>query len=78
MQPLLDAVVDYLPSPLDVDPPVAHSGNEKAVVLPKASAPLVALAFKVSHDKHRGPIVYFESMLGRCWQRQRCTTLVAL
>jgi len=48
VQPLLDAVVDYLPSPLDRGPQVA--GDE--VREPSEDAPLAALCFKVVHDDH--------------------------
>jgi elongation factor G len=51
MEPLLDAVVDYLPSPLDLPPTVGHDVHDAAKVLhraPRADEPLAALAFKVS------------------------------
>ncbi len=50
IQPLLDAIIDYLPSPLDV-PPIQgeHPETGEAVACPPAdSAPLAALIFKVS------------------------------
>ncbi len=55
VHPLLDAVVDYLPSPLDV-PPVhgVKPGTEEVIVLlPQDNAPLGALAFKVQMDEGR-------------------------
>ena len=55
VQPLLDAVCDYLPSPLDV-PPVEGTipGTEEKVVRPPDdAAPLAALAFKVAMDEGR-------------------------
>jgi elongation factor G len=50
IQPLLDAVVDYLPSPLDVPPVKAVKPNSEEVVerAPEDKAPLAALAFKVA------------------------------
>jgi elongation factor G len=60
VQPLLDAVIDYLPSPLDV-PPVegVHPVTEETVTL-KAdpSSPTAALAFKVAVDQYVGRLVY--------------------
>jgi elongation factor G len=50
IQPLLDAVCDYLPSPLDVPPVTGHDPNSgKAIALPpEEGAPFSALVFKVS------------------------------
>ncbi|TFH07362.1 MAG: elongation factor G [Candidatus Atribacteria bacterium] len=57
---LLDAVVDYLPSPLDL-PPVIGTCTESDLELlrkPQDTAPLAALAFKVQADKHMGKLTY--------------------
>ena len=57
---LLDAVVDYLPSPVDL-PPVIGACTESDCELirrPKNDAPLAALAFKVQADKHMGKLTY--------------------
>ncbi len=53
--PLLDAVVDYLPSPLDVPPVVGTNPNtnEKEERPPDPKAPLCALVFKVAMDEGR-------------------------
>ncbi len=60
VQPLLDAVVDYLPSPLDVPPvqgrhPVT---GEAATRRADDEEPLAALAFKVAADRNVGQLVY--------------------
>src|SRR3989442_4935351 len=60
VQTLLDAVVDYLPSPLDI-PPVEginpKSGN-KETRPPDASAPFSGLVFKIMADKHLGQLSF--------------------
>ncbi|KAA8907439.1 P-loop containing nucleoside triphosphate hydrolase protein [Sphaerosporella brunnea] len=58
VQPLLDAVVDYLPSPLDRPPTdITHSGNQRGVLDLDANR-TCALAFKVVNDPKRGAMVY--------------------
>ncbi|HEY3801519.1 MAG TPA: elongation factor G [Kofleriaceae bacterium] len=56
IHPLLDAVIDYLPSPADV-PPVTgvdpRNTTEKLVRMPKNSEPFSALAFKIAMDEGR-------------------------
>jgi len=56
IHPLLDAVIDYLPSPADV-PPVTgvdpRNTNEKLVRMPKNNEPFSALAFKIAMDEGR-------------------------
>jgi elongation factor G len=65
VQPLLDAVIDYLPSPLDVPPitGVDKKGNE---VSRSASddEPFAALAFKIMTDPHVGRLTYFRVYSG--------------
>ena len=65
VQPLLDAVIDYLPSPLDVPPitGVDKKGNE---VSRSASddEPFSALAFKIMTDPHVGRLTYFRVYSG--------------
>ena len=66
VQPLLDAVTDYLPSPLDL-PPVAGTdlkGEEPLSREADDDAPFSALAFKVMTDPHVGKIVYFRVYSG--------------
>jgi elongation factor G len=67
VQPLLDAVVDYLPSPLDVKP-VEGTHPQKGGVLvrkPSDDEPLAALAFKIASDKHVGQLTYVRVYSGR-------------
>ena len=66
VQPLLDAVVDYLPSPKDRPAVVGHEpGNlEKTIEChPGRKDPLVALAFKITDDVH-GPLTYLRIYSG--------------
>ncbi len=55
VQPLLDGIVDYLPSPLDVPPitGIEPDSGEKESRPPKRKSPLSALAFKVMMDQGR-------------------------
>ena len=67
VQPMLDAVVAYLPSPLDVDGIEGHKiGDEDAVVmrLPAESEPFSALAFKIMTDPHLGKLTYIRVYSG--------------
>jgi elongation factor G len=59
VQPLLDAVVDYLPSPLDV-PPIKGVDPKGNVVerLPQADEPFAALAFKIMTDAYVGQLTF--------------------
>ncbi len=61
VQPMLDAVVDFLPSPLDVPPVVGHKpGHEEVEVVRHADAsePFSALAFKVAVHPFFGKLTY--------------------
>src|SRR4051794_40186726 len=71
VQPLLDAVIDFLPSPLDV-PPVkgiepGGKGAEDRVAERKASddEPFAALAFKIMADPYVGKLTYFRVYSGK-------------
>ena len=57
---LLDAVVDYLPSPVDLPPVIGvHTETEKELVRqPRSDAPLAAVAFKIQSDKHMGKLTF--------------------
>ncbi|MHB8078410.1 MAG: elongation factor G [Candidatus Krumholzibacteriia bacterium] len=60
IQPLLDAVVDYLPSPLDKPIVTGWRPHDKAAVTrsPGDDEPLAALAFKIQTDRHAGRLAY--------------------
>jgi elongation factor G len=67
VQLLLDAVVEFLPSPDDV-PPVAGidpKTKKEAIREPKDDAPFSALAFKIVTDPHMGRLAYFRVYSGR-------------
>ena len=69
VQPLLDAVIAYLPSPLDVPPMVGMEpvrGGEDVEVIRKASddEPFSALAFKIAADPYVGKLTYFRVYSG--------------
>ncbi|MDD4102355.1 MAG: elongation factor G [Kiritimatiellae bacterium] len=57
VQPLLDGVIDYLPSPLDIGE-VRSADNPEMVRKPDDSQPLAGLAFKIMSDKHMGKITF--------------------
>ncbi len=66
VQPLLDAVVDYLPSPLEV-PPVEGTdvkGEDQLVRHADDSEPFSALAFKIMSDPYVGKLTYFRVYSG--------------
>ena len=70
VQPLLDAVIAYLPSPLDVPPMVGLEpvkGGEDREVIRKAddSEPFSALAFKIMADPYVGKLTYFRVYSGK-------------
>ncbi|MBC9927661.1 MULTISPECIES: elongation factor G [unclassified Leucobacter] len=61
IQPMLDAVVDYLPNPLDVGAIEAHDPRDESIVierLPDSSQPFAALAFKVAVHPFFGRLTY--------------------
>ena len=68
VQPLLDAVVDYLPSPVDVGAITGHGMRSEEDIIsrePDESAPFSALAFKIMSDKHLGKLTYIRVYSGR-------------
>ncbi len=59
IQPLLDAITDFLPSPLEVLPPEAQNLDNQIIRLkPDPDEPFVALVFKVQIDKFLGKLIY--------------------
>ena len=71
IQPVLDAVLDYLPSPLDVPDVEGHAvGNEEEVLTRPADekAPFSALAFKVATHPFYGKLVYVRVYSGKVSQ----------
>ncbi|MGB7817163.1 MAG: elongation factor G [Ornithinibacter sp.] len=67
VQPMLDAVVDYLPSPLDVAAMVGHApGNENEEVVrhPSTDEPFSALAFKVASHPFFGTLTFIRVYSG--------------
>ncbi|RHZ72485.1 hypothetical protein Glove_242g114 [Diversispora epigaea] len=66
VQPLMDAIIDYLPSPLDRPAPMASlSSNESVKIDLKENDKLCALAFKVIYDSKRGLMVFVRVYSGR-------------
>jgi len=57
---LMDAVIDYLPSPLDLPPVIGAQREDDAEIVrhPKDDCPLAAIAFKIQADKHMGKLTY--------------------
>ncbi len=64
VQPLLDAIVDYLPSPIDVEGITGHKPNVEEIPeneitrKPSTEEPLAALAFKIASDPHLGKLTF--------------------
>ena len=66
VQALLDAVIDYLPSPLDIPPVQGINPETRETDERKASdeAPFAALAFKIMNDQHVGQLVFLRVYSG--------------
>lgn len=66
VQLMLDAVVDYLPSPLDIPSIPGHEPNTNADIIrkPDPNEPLAALAFKIATDKFVGQLVFIRVYSG--------------
>jgi elongation factor G len=66
IQPMLDAVVDYLPSPLDVPPVIGEDPRSGAEVLRTVddTEPFAALAFKIAADPFVGKLAFFRVYSG--------------
>jgi elongation factor G len=67
VQPLLDAVVDFLPSPLDIPPTIGHlprKEDEEVERPAEDDAPFSALAFKIMTDPYVGKLTYLRVYSG--------------
>ena len=67
VQPMLDAIVDYLPSPLDIPGVVGlevGSEDREVVRQPDPAEPFAALAFKIMSDQHLGKLTYIRIYSG--------------
>ncbi|WHS50932.1 elongation factor G [Rothia sp. SD9660Na] len=74
VQPMLDAVLDYLPSPLDVPAMVGHLPSDEEVEVtrkPSADEPFAALAFKVAAHPFYGQLTYIRVYSGKAEQGQQ-------
>jgi len=65
VQPMLDAVVNYLPSPLDLPPVIGKNGDKVEERWPRDDAPLAALAFKIMTDPYIGTLTFLRIYSGR-------------
>jgi len=68
VQPLLDAVVKFLPSPLDIEAIIGHAqGNEEVQVErhPSDDEPFSGLAYKIAADPHLGKLTYVRVYSGK-------------
>ena len=68
VQPMLDAVVDFLPNPLDIGATVGHSVSDESVEVkrePSEDEPFSALAFKIMSDPYVGKLTYIRVYSGK-------------
>jgi elongation factor G len=67
VQPMLDAVCDYLPSPLDLPPMIGLDPKTSAEITRKIDdeQPFCALAFKIQTDPHVGKLIFFRVYSGK-------------
>ena len=68
VQPLLDAVIDFLPSPIDVGAVKGHSAKDESIEdfrEPSESEPFAGLAFKIATDPHLGKLTFVRVYSGR-------------
>jgi elongation factor G len=68
VQPMLDAIVDFLPSPVDIPSIKGHAvGDENTIIERHAdpAEPFSALAFKIMSDQHLGKLTYIRVYSGR-------------
>ena len=66
VQPLLNAIVDFLPSPLDIPPAKGtdRSGEKELIAEPRDDAPFAALAFKIVTDPFVGRLAFIRVYSG--------------
>ena len=77
VQMLMDAVVDYLPCPLDLPPMKGEDSDENEVeVSPDDSAKVAGLAFKLMTDPYVGKLVFYRVYQGTLRKGHPYTTLV--
>jgi elongation factor G len=75
VQPLLDAVIDYMPSPVDLPPVVGETPKgQPAERKPSDNEPFAALAFKIMSDPHVGRLTYFRVYSARSTRAIRSST----
>lgn len=68
VQPMLDAVVDYLPSPLDIPPAKGHDYNDESKEVVRetdAAAPFAGLVFKIATDPFVGNLAFIRVYSGK-------------
>jgi elongation factor G len=68
VQPMLDAVVDFLPSPVDVGAIQGHNVKDESIVVERHAdedEPFSALAFKIMSDQHLGKLTYIRVYSGK-------------
>ena len=68
IEPLLDAVVEYLPSPIDIPPVKGFSPNDPDMILERHSdpkEPFAALAFKIASDSFLGKLCFLRVYSGK-------------
>ncbi len=65
VQPMLDAVVEYLPSPVDLPPVVGKVGDQTEERWPRDDAPFAALAFKIMNDPYMGTLTFARVYSGK-------------
>jgi elongation factor G len=67
VQPMLDAIVDFLPSPVDIPSIKGHAVGDESTVIERhadPSEPFSALAFKIMSDQHLGKLTYIRIYSG--------------
>jgi elongation factor G len=67
VQPMLDGIVDFLPSPLDIPAIKGHAVNDETALIerhPDPGEPFAALAFKIMSDQHLGKLTYIRVYSG--------------